>query len=170
MKTIQLSDEAYEFLKDMQHELNTQPNDGNADPLYWGVIEEKEEGVPEGCGDEKIYLGDASTVDLSDAISIIEEHLEDNDKELWETVDKTNIQDVANFCVIVFGWSEARVVYTDTKYRLSKMTGAFLTKRACKEYIERYGYNHTKPHTYAMTAFRNFELEKLLNILKTMKL
>lgn len=34
MKTIQISDEDYEFLKDLQHELNTQTNDGNADPVY----------------------------------------------------------------------------------------------------------------------------------------
>ena len=41
---------------------------------------------------------------------------------------------------------------------------------ACKEYIEKCHYNHSKPHTYAMTAYRNFELERLLNILKTMEL
>ena len=25
--------------------------------------------------------------------------------------------------------------------------------------IKKYGYNHKKPHTYAMTAFRNYDLK-----------
>ena len=49
-------------------------------------------------------------------------------------------------------------------------TGAFLTKRACQEYISCYGYNHSRPHTYAMTAYRNYELARLLKILKTMEI
>ena len=39
-----------------------------------------------------------------------------------------------------------------------------------KEYVEKYTYNHSQPRTYAMTAYRNFELERLLNILKTIDL
>ena len=54
--------------------------------------------------------------------------------------------------------------------RVSEETGAFLTKRACQEYICRYGYNHSRPHTYAMTAYRNYELARLLKILKTMEI
>ena len=61
------------------------------------------------------------------------------------------------------------VVYVEKVKRITPFTGAFLTKRACKNYIERYGYNHNDPHTYAMTAYRNFELVRLLNILKTIK-
>ena len=51
MRTIQISEEDYELLKDLQHELNTQTNDGNADPVYWGVMEHRMEPAPEGCGD-----------------------------------------------------------------------------------------------------------------------
>jgi hypothetical protein len=67
-------------------------------------------------------------------------------------------------------WRDVRVVYESIEERISRETGAFLTKRACKEYIERYGYNHSKPHTYALTAYRNFELARLLKILKTMEM
>lgn len=34
------------------------------------------------------------------------------------------------------------------------------------KYIENFGYNHNDPKTYCMHAFRNFELEKLINIIK----
>ena len=111
---IEINKEDYEFLKDLQHELLTQENDGNADPVFWGVMEKKEVSVPDGCGDcSKI------------------------------------VYDVDELC---------------------RFTGAFITKRACKEYVEKYAYNHSQPRTYAMTAYRNFELERLLNILKTIDL
>ena len=32
---INISQEDYEFLKHLQHELNVQENDGNAEPVYW---------------------------------------------------------------------------------------------------------------------------------------
>lgn len=34
-----MTKEDIEFLRDLQHELNTQPNDGNADPVFWGIIQ-----------------------------------------------------------------------------------------------------------------------------------
>ena len=36
---INISQEDYEFLKNLQNELNVQGNDGNADPVYWGISE-----------------------------------------------------------------------------------------------------------------------------------
>lgn len=42
----------------------------------------------------------------------------------------------------------------------------FLTKKEAKEYIEKYGYNHTKHvHTYAMTAIRSPQVEQLFHML-----
>ena len=51
---IELTDNEYKFLKELKHELNTQENDGNADPVFWGVEETYEE-----CrGDDGEYGGD----------------------------------------------------------------------------------------------------------------
>ena len=171
MKIIQISDEDYEFLKDLQHELNTQTNDGNADPVYWGVMETREVGVPDGCGDERIYLGDGGTETLEGAVAYVGSYVvDDEDMEAWNKVDKTNIDDVVTFCREKLGMPEVRVVDVEKKSEISRQTGAFLTKRACQQYIDSYGYNHDQPRTYAMTAFRNFEFEHLLKILKTMVL
>lgn len=170
MRTIQISDEDSKFLEDLQHELNTQTNDGNADPVYWGVMETREVGVPDGCGDERIYLGDGGTETLEGAIDYIASYLVDDETlEAWNEVDKTNTNDVIEFCREKLGMLEVRLVDVEKRSEISRQTGAFLTKRACKEYIDCYGYNHNQPHTYAMTAYRNFELERLLKILKTME-
>ena len=170
MKTIRISDEDYEFLQDLQHELITQTSDGNADPVYWGVMETHDVGVPDGCGEPRIYLGDGQVEELEDAVAFIGEYIDDEDNDAWNKVDKTDMDEVVLFCNDVVQWHEVKIVYVDKKSEISRQTGAFLTKRACKEYIEHYGYNHTNPHTYAMTAFRNFELGRLLKILKTMEM
>lgn len=168
---IEVTQEQYEFLKNLQHELLTQPTDGNADPVFWGVIEEKEIGVPDGCGEPRIYLGDGVVNTLEEAVAYVNEWIEDCDDEIkydWNEVDKEWPKDVADF-IKTYIDMQCRVVWLDKKWELSDKTGAFLTKRACQEYIDKYGYNHTNPHTYAMTAFRNHEYEKLINLLKTVK-
>lgn len=173
-KTIKLSQEDYDFLKDLQHELQTQDNDGTANPLYWGVMEEETVATPEGCGDPIIYMGDGATMDTEEAVAYIENDylrdLSDESREEWEETDKDSMDDVVRFMNDIMDWHDVRIVWQDTKEVISRETGAFITKRACKEYIQRFGYNHKKPHTYAMCAYRNFELERLLKILRTVEL
>ena len=171
---IEISQEDFEFLKELQHELNTQPTDGNAQPVYWGVMETTLRGVPEGCGIPIIYMGDGGTMSTTEAVAYIEnEYLKDLDEanqQEWAEIDKNDMDDVVSFMNVNLGWRFVRIVYQRREEFISRETGAFLTKRACKEYIERFGYNHSNPHTYAMTAYRNFELARLLKILKTMEI
>ena len=88
----------------------------------------------------------------------------------WKDVDKKSAEDICDFMRDELGWDNVYdVVYFEKVRRVSENTGAFLTKRACQKYIDKFGYNHRDPKTYAMTAFRNFELERLLNILKNLK-
>lgn len=173
MPQIRLSQDDAQFLRDLQHELLTQPNDGNADPVYWGVIETREEPAPEGCGEARIYNcdGDGSVMTLDEVVRWVEDRLEDRDLiHIWDTLDHDDLDTVFEFIRNGMGIEVASVVCTEEHSRVSEDTGAFLTKRACQEYIRRYGYNHSRPHTYAMTAYRNYELARLLKILKTMEI
>ena len=182
---IEISNEDYEFLKELQHELNTQTTDSNAQPVYWGVMETHEVAVPDGCGTTYIQHDDGKW-SLEEAVHEVEEYLasltpedkifttngfdvERNLDDEWGAVDKENIVEVYDFMSIELKWDNISLFDFRKEDKLSTMTGAFLTKRACKQYIERYKYNHSNPHTYAMTAYRNFELGRLLDILKTMK-
>lgn len=173
MPQIKLSQDDAQFLRDLQNELLTQPNDGNADPVYWGVIETREEPAPEDCGEVRIYNcdGDCSVMTLGEAVEWVNENIEDKDLiHLWGALDHDDLDTVFEFIHDEMGTKNARVVWTEEHSRVSEETGAFLTKRACQEYITRYGYNHSRPHTYAMTAYRNYELARLLKILKTMEI
>ena len=171
---INLSDEEYEFLKDLQHELNTQETDGNAQPVFWGVEETVEECRGEygdWGGDPYIRFDDGKWT-LEEAIKEVNENIIDYPQDIvseWEDVDKTCAEDIYEFMSERLKWDSVYgVVYVEKVERVTPFTGAFLTKRACKNYIKRYGYNHNNPHTYAMTAYRNFELQKLVNIIKNL--
>jgi hypothetical protein len=174
MAKIILSQVDYDFLKDLQHELNTQTNDGNADPVYWGVMEDCEELTFEGEGEVRIPYDDGA-YDLEELVADIDADSEDfslSVKEEWNSLDKNDVDEVMSF--VNKNWNEGNIIgepyWVEIKDKISRYAGAFLTKRACQEYIKRYGYNHRNPRTYAMTAYRNLELERLLNILKTMEL
>ena len=170
---IKVSQEDFDFLKELQNELLTQTNDGNADPVFWGVMETTLRGVPDGCGVPIIYMGDGETMDTAEAVALIENeyirNLDDANQQEWLETDKNDMDDVVRFMNENLDWHDVRVVYQRREEFISRDTGAFLTKRACQKYIDHYGYNHERPRTYAMTAYRNFELERLLKILKTME-
>lgn len=176
---IEISQEDYEFLKELQNELNTQENDGNADPVFWGVSEVYEEfrGESGEYGGKPYITYDDGKYSLEEAVEEVEGALNSDDdyadvKDEWNEVDKSDPYEVRDFMTERMGWDNIYdVIYIEKVRRVNEnTTGAFITKRACKEYIRKYGYNHNDPHTYAMTAYRNFELERLLNILKTIKL
>jgi len=167
---IQVSKEDYEFLKDLQHELLTQADDGQADPIYWGVEEIRDKGLNE----MQIFIDDSRfTLDeINERIETwLDEEQNDAARDEYELTDQDDADQLAEFYNrwMSYNHSTAYPVEVKEEYFISKDTGAFLTKRACKEYIERFGYNHSNPHTYAMTAYRNFEYARLLKILKTIK-
>ena len=164
--------EDYQFLKELQHELNTQDTDGNAQPVYWGVIETKKVGVPDGFGEPKIFIGDGNVVDIEEAIEKIDEDIyefSESTKKIWEeAVNKQNMDSVVYFAQEYLEWEDWRVINVRDKNSLVENTGSFLTKRACQKYIDNNRHNLTNPHTYAMTALRNKEFERVLSILRNM--
>lgn len=172
-----MNKEDVEFLQELQNELNTQSGCGQADPYYWGIMERKTVPAFEDCGDEIRWV----IVDVCDGDFTTEEFIEyikenyydeftDEQKEEWDEYTEDGnpspwgIKYFLEHNGIIDNVSYYEVEEKDV---LSQETGCFLTRRAAREYINRFGYNHSQPRTYAMTAYRNFELERLLKILKT---
>ena len=171
MKEIRVTDTVYEFLKDLQHELKTQDTDGQAAPRYWMVMEKEMVATPQGIGDAYIHMGDGAVYTLDEAVQFVydnNEFFDDNTTTRWKGVDKKDFDDVLEFIKDVFGCGEE--VWQEERDRISHFSGAFLTKRECQRHIDANKHHYCKPHTFAMTAYRNYELEKLLVILETMEL
>ena len=174
MPTVNIKQEDYEFLKDLQHELNTQTTDGNAEPVFWGVMEEDERLTVEGQGKPKITYDDGAWT-LEKAVEEIKEYLEtdgtDEQKLDWGCIDHDDPYEVCDYMENILKWQHiGMVIWTEPYNKLCTYTGAFLTKRAVKKYIEKYSYNHNNPRSYAMTAIRNPEFERLISILRTIPL
>lgn len=165
-----LTEEDVNFLKDLQHELNTQDREGTREPVYWGIVEKEDVIVQDICDSDEVHFylpSEGESYTLKDIIEYINDLKEDDEvlEKDWEYVDKDNVDEIEDF-VREYIDDGCDVYYTCEEYKLSKQTGAFLTKRAAIKYIENFGYNHNDPKTYCMHAFRNFELEKLINIIK----
>lgn len=168
-RLVVLPKENAEFLEDLRHELLTQPTDGNRDPRFWGVKDEileygYDEEWAEGWG---VYDSEnCCKVGENDDIQSVISELTDPDEYAFEQEDFAECEDPEE---VVERANELGVGLSLNYYRKRHVVSEdhlFLTKKACQEYIDRYGYNHNKPHTYVMTADRCPEYERLLKILK----
>lgn len=176
------------FLSNLKQELlqqDLEQTDQQANPKYWGIMETKYE---QPCWEEdadyfiilvKEYYGDTQTfTDPNDFKNYIDTYfIQDLDTFDWEDDEKedildewssltANTDDLINFYENYCDGEVSLLPVKDIEV-LSKDTGCFLTKKAAQKYINNFGYNHSNPRTYAMTAYRNFELERLLNIIKS---
>lgn len=173
-----MKNEHIEFLARLKDELLHQPTDGNRDPRFWGIIEEKkdygyEEEYAEGW---EVFGEDAYTIGVADSVqSVVDALILDyeftlDDFEECDCSDITEVVDTANSVSAKNrGYGNNYAPYDVAYYRIttSVSKGAlFLTKKACLEHIERYGHNYNNPHAYVMTANRCPEYETLLKIIK----
>ena len=175
MSKIEVSQEDYEFLKELQHELNTQETDCQADPIYWSVMEKREVLTLSSDGEPRVPFDDGAYT-LEELIELVKENIEDYDQQIqdeWKEMDKEDIEEVACFACDRLEFDNIyydNIYYVRDEDHISTFSGAFLTKRACQQHIEGNKHHYDRPRTYANTAYRNYELERLLKILKTMKL
>ena len=161
-----MNKEDLDFLLNLQYKLNTQDNDGNADPLFWGVMEEKKVPAYPGCGNGTELVIDSEMCFTDDELDELKEWMcATEDFEDWEIEGVDTLFDAKE--ALDFKAISCELYSYEIKDVLSTETGAFLTKEACQHHIKINGHNLCKPHTYAMTAFRNYEYEQLLEILKT---
>lgn len=169
------------FLKDLQHEMLTQDHVSQAAPRFWvvqGTI--KEYGIQDGwCDGASIRVDCETCIDtMEEAYEHLLEHYSsipykyskendsisyyNSDIEEWNELNCLEevcefINDQGNDEAEIIGHREVEKIYENTM---------FLTNRECKAHIKS-NYYHYSPdaHSYAMTAWRAPEVEKLWNIL-----
>lgn len=161
---IKTTKEDIAFLKDLQHELNTQETDCQADPRFWVINETKRT-----WGFENGYADDVVACNCNgDSWETPEEFLNyliHNDYLSREQINEEYDYDFDEILTILgnsdfftCGYKDEDTIVPDT---------LFLTKRACQEHINRNSYHYDHPHTYAMTAWRSPEFEKFMTLFKS---
>lgn len=148
-----------EFLKNLQLELNTQETDCQANPRFWVVAQH--EWQP--CWREQFdaYHYTNGEGDYFDTFEEFKGYLLEYgyiDQEVYDEADC--LEDLPNY----YEYDQIPM----KKIHVIKQNTMFLTKRECQEHIKRnkHHYNDTV-HTYAMTAWRSPQVEKLIKILQT---
>ena len=170
------------FLHELQKELNTQPNMGNADPLYWGIAQMKETPTSEDYADATVAM-DGSRDIVARSLEGFAKYLDENDVDGIERCTYFN-----GSCTVHFTDGESEGAYSiDGLVDILKEHGIeefdagyvkqeqeivrdeiFLTHKDCEDHLEAYGYNYRpEAHAYAMTAVRSPRYERLLKLIRT---
>ncbi|MGB7594478.1 MAG: hypothetical protein WBL80_02825 [Erysipelotrichaceae bacterium] len=165
-----ITKEDVEFLKNLQQEMLTQEHDCQAEPRFWTVAQtEKKGGIADGYQDGSVIYDSHCCEEFGSTIEAAKTYLKDNEEyvedmdeinELEELVDFLNEHDPDN------GSRYDLRNYKIVENVLQPNT-FFLTKKACKQHIEanKHHYNGSV-HSYAMTAWRSAQVERLYEILE----
>lgn len=160
MKTIQVTDEMYEFLMDLSKELSTQDHRCTAMPYFFQIQEVVETPTGEGMG-EDVWVCDGDIAlrtreDIKEAVFEYKEWSLDSPSHQakFEKLYSFEIEDILE---------KNYQKFSVTKERTYK--NAFLTERACREHIKANNYHYSQPSDFLTHAFRNPELEKVMEFI-----
>lgn len=164
-----LSKHDIEFLNDLQLQMLTQDTVCQASPRYWAVAQYRQYPAHEDYADSSYLVDDEGNVIGENLGEVIKKLLEDHDEILQESdfqnCSDNDLSDVINV-LTELGIREYKEVYYSNVHEVER-NSFFLTLEECKKHIElnRHHYNDTV-HSYAMTAWRSPQVEKLYEILE----
>jgi len=172
MRTLNSSD--IEFLKALQEEMNTQAHDCQADPRFWVVAQDEKMVSNIDYCDGCILINNEGT-EIGETIEEVKEFFKDNlEQEDYDSLNLSefdndeyaDLEDIARHLNHAYPDSGYQVWYYRNVHVIKENT-FFLTKRECKEHIKANYYHYNKTvHSYAMTAWRSPQVEKLYEIIK----
>nr|WP_321523316.1 hypothetical protein [uncultured Macellibacteroides sp.] len=161
MKTIEVTDEIYCFLENLSKEIKSQDNRATASPYFFQVQEDKEIGVPEGCGEE-VWISDGGTI-LRTEDEVKEAVFEWKDWTIGNESDEKNYKQLDSFDIDSIMQENYRQVNIDVTQEYSN---CFLTYKAYEEHIRVNGHNLRNPKSFLFHAYRNTEMEMLFKFLQ----
>lgn len=163
-----------DFLEHLKHEMLTQDTVGQADPRFWVVMQTKRVfGIesdyditgtviaskedPDICCETDMnsiyeFLTDDLDINCDYGEGII--HVIDDDEDL---TDLDEVMDYLGDDYYLVNYRDEDEIVKDT---------FFLTKDECEKHIKNNSYHYNKPHSYAMTAWRSPQVEKLYKIIQ----
>jgi hypothetical protein len=168
MKTIQISDETYEFLKELAEKLKTQDNRCTANPRYYAIREkDKIYGMEDGYTDDYVYVKDDSEWECDTLEEAFEceceaEGVKTREGETYigaarrEWYSSQHGFSDEEMLLELFGWRRVGIRH------IEKFSNCFLTEEAAKQHIRINGHNLRSPDTFLFHAYRNQELDMVI--------
>lgn len=186
MKTIEVTDEQYEFLKEAKQLLNTQDNRITRDPIYCIMEKKRIYGFSEDYSSDFVWVRDDCEFETTD--DLFEDVMENHEYEL-----KKYIQDYHNIGELVFIEDEARKhfkedleeygfvfesfleerdyrrVYYRDETELSQSTNIFsLFEKDAKDYVQ--SRQSDRIFDYAESTWRSNRMSRLIEFLKELNI
>lgn len=162
MPKIEISDESYEFVKNLINEIETQDNRSTAYPiLYMIQVKERIFGMSED------YSTEYKWIDFGN------DHEEFTDEELklelikYYDFSKSEVDKLDN-CELEEKIEELHLDYTKVYYEDVERYkhNIFFTEKAAKQHIKLNHYHYNSPQDYVIHAWRNPEVENIVKVLK----
>ena len=160
MKTIKLTDEMYNFLIELSKEMSTQDLRCTAMPYFFQVESDRMRITAEGCGIEAWHF-DGNMLETDEEIRTAIFEYKEWDEDLEEDINKYEELDGGEIeeILIEAGYRKVNYEYENV------YTNSFLTEKACKQHIKANSYHYNNPQDYLTHAFRNPELEKVIEFI-----
>lgn len=145
-----MKDEDIQMLKEIGERMNTQDNRSTAFPLF--VVQslvQRPSPAELSTGCERVDDDHLDRECLCEKCNALYE----NDEELPD-----ECEDCQDECFNFF----------TEEYEFDLQAGVFLTEQACEEHIKYNGYHYYKPRSYAVSAWRNNEMQNLMKMLSVL--
>lgn len=166
--------EDIQFLRDLQEELKTQENDGQAAPRFWAIMDYKYIPTDSDYADRTSIL---DTDDPSGVISIDEymksimsgdysdEFTDEQKDDLQDVVDGFGLYDLEEW---IGENDDSKMVVYEKEESFIAWNTLFFTKQEAEDHLKANAHHYTsKAHTFAMTAWRAPKMERLMEILES---
>lgn len=175
------------FLCELQKEMNTQDTLSQAEPRFWVIKGSEERVVADGYGDSCVLFDEDAAETVARTMQQAYEYIKEKSIEELKEIEMvepdgfikvkydercfgedeeelTCMEDVRDFLngfndkYITINYEKADKIYPDTM---------FLTQKEAENHLRANDYHYSKDaHTYAMTAWRSPDVEKLWKILR----
>ena len=160
--------EEIRFLKQLAHKLKTQDRRGTSKPVIYQILDINvrwDNDDSEGFDEVKVFDNDGN---ILDTLEDMKKYIIDNPEEF-----EIDLEDLSKETIENYDIDEIIEIYKEAKFDVSyghceqELKNAFLTKKSAEQHLEENGHHyHEKAHIYVSYAWRNAELEKLLDILE----
>lgn len=164
MKTINITDEQYEFLKKMSENMEKQYSRGTAYPLFC-VYQKVKIFTPEDFSDDfEFYDKEENSYSLEEIIELLKNKDEflaifDCEEKLYDRFieEEYNVESIADDLNLELQYYRTEIVPVSGQ--------VYFTEEEAQNHIDFNNYHYKEPFTYVVNAWRNPEMKTILDIL-----
>ena len=178
------------FLKELQKEINTQDNVGQANPRFWVIKGSvRQYGIEDGYEDGSAFYYDGETIadSIEGMVDYINEEILEEINDIDGVQRSISVTNELGQTKVLIEWEEEEETYTGSEfikwlgdmgydYNHGNYTTneyvypntMFLSQQDAEDHLRANHYHYSEDaHTYAMTAWRSPRVEKLIELLQT---